>query len=101
MRLVSDEIWQAWKTEHGVEDLDEDDDPNGDGVPMLMEFATGLSPLGVEDAVERPSGPPVLVRRRVGVVEVTPEWSSDLVDWIPGRRPEERDGYERWRVSRY
>lgn len=80
--------YQAWKAEFG--DLDDGDDPDGDGWTVLQEFILGGSPLTRDELAPGhrfDAGPGLLtstVNLRVGAgTAVTFQSSDDLVGWNP------------------
>jgi hypothetical protein len=78
-----------WIAASGAREMAMGADPDGDGLPNLVEYAFGLDPV-------RPSAAPVRWVAREGGIEVTwrsepagarlvrstPEWSADLAAWI-------------------
>lgn len=86
-----------WLAANGVAPgLPPDADGDGDGIPLLAEFAFGLRPTLADPVpwhggVESGAAPELLLTwpedRSGGYVSITPEWSEDLLAWAPAGPP--------------
>jgi hypothetical protein len=93
---------QAWRDLYfslpdGGPGAEPTDDPDGDGIPNLIEYSQGMNPL-VSDIARLPSlvrqGESLQFRYRKAAAELTytVETSPNLRDWSPSSQTEQTDG---------